>query len=279
VSNQIVIRFLRRVLLIAVISVCGVLLVILVASQVGQHIFRNRAELLLAQVQSLELGKTSWQDAQRQLRGWVTEAKRDDPCNKTECSELITLTEPDWLFVPRPIFVRLDDYLRWRLRLSYNQGPLARLMQKALFPGYMLMGGRPARILATIGMRDGVVWSKGFSVSIETYWHNVREFGKDNWIEYELIADIHSVTRFDFSRETWEGSQLVLHPNYLISRPSGCEICVLGYVHFTPNSDPGDIHRLMQLDFSCLTRMRPCVDQIDIMPAAWKQYLAERSGK
>jgi hypothetical protein len=68
---------------------------------------------------------------------------------------------------------------------------------------------------------------------------------------------------------------MTLHPNYLISRPGGCEICISGYVHFTPYADPGDIRRLMQLNLSCLTRIHPCLDQNDIMPAAWKQYLAE----
>lgn len=272
-----VIRFLQKTLLIAAIGVCAVLILVLVASQVGQHIFRRRTELLLAQIQSLELGKTSWQDAQRQLKGWARETGLDDRCNQTECSKEIKLTEPAWLFVPRPLFVRLDDYLRWRLRLSYNQGPFARMAQTVLLPGYMLMGGRPARIVAIVGMRDGVVWSKEFAVSIETYWHDIPEFSQDRWIEYSLMADTRSVPQIDFSARTWDRDrlQLTLHPNYLISRPSGCEICILGYVHFTRYADPGDIHRLMQLNLSCLTRIRPCVDQTDIMPAAWKQYVAE----
>jgi hypothetical protein len=187
---------------------------------------------------------------------------------------LITLTEPAWLYNPTPIFVRLDDYLRWRLRLSYGQGPFARMAQQFLLPGYMLMGGRPAKIIANVGMRDGVVWSKGFFVGIETYWHNIPKTDSARWFEYTLAADIHTVPWFDHSR-TLDGDQLTRHPNYLISRPGGCEGCIEGYVYFTPSADPVDIHRLMQLDLSCLTRIHPCVDQSDIMPSAWRQYLAE----
>jgi hypothetical protein len=51
----------------------------------------------------------------------------------------------------------------------------------------------------------------------------------------------------------------------------------MGWVKFTPYAAPEDVYRLMQLNLSCLTRWHPCVTQSDIMPAAWVQYLAERS--
>lgn len=276
-SNLIVVRFLQKFLLIAAIGVCAMLILVLVASQIGQRIFRRRAEILLAQVQSLELGKTSWQDAQRQLRHWSGESRLDDRCNQTDCSEAITLTEPTSGLI-FPIFERLDDYLRWRLRLSYNQGPFDRMAQQVLYPGYMLLGGRPARIVASVGMRDGVLWSKEYEVSIETFWH----FNPGGWAEYTLVADMRSVPRFDGSKQFVfvdpHVPQLKLHPNYFIGHPGGCEICIEVYLLFTPYADPSDVHRL-EPNLSCLTRIRPCLDEIDIMPAAWKQYLAENPRK
>jgi len=273
VSNLTVIRSLQKFLLFGVIGLCAVLIFVLVASQVGQHIFRKRSEILLAQLQSLELGKTSWQDAQRQLKGWIGETKLDDRCNQAECSAFITLTEPSWVWIPRPVFVRLDDYLRWRLKLSYSQGPFAWMAQQALLPGYMLMGGRPARIIATVGMRDGVVSSLGFFVGVETY----RHFNPGRWAEYTLAADVRSVPRFDDFDRIRDAAQLVIHPNYLISRPSGCEGCIEVYLYFNRNTEIADVRRLTQPNLSCLTRIHPCLDEIDIMPAAWKQYLAENS--
>ena len=275
-SNFIVIHYLKKFLLISVAVVCALLLLVLVASQVGQHIFRRRAELLLAQMQSLELGKTSWQDAQSQLKGWARETKLDDRCDETECFEAITLAEPVSGFI-FPMFEKMDDYLRWRFRLSFNRGPFARMAQQVLFPGYMMMGGRPARIVATVGMRDGAVQSKEFDVDIETY----RHFDSGSWGEYILAADMRGVPQLDLSKQfvfNPHDPQVILHPSYFIGRPGGCEICIMVYVYFTPGADPADVHRL-QPDLSCLTRIHPCLDEIDIMPAAWKQHLEERPQK
>jgi hypothetical protein len=222
----------------------------------------------------LELRKTPWPEARCQLSRWARETKFSDQCNETDCSVEITLFEPVYGFASRyPIFLYVDDYLRWRLKLSYDEGPFVQ-MGAVLLRGYMVLGGRPAKIIATAGMRDGVVWSKGFSIIIENYWHDIPEFAPD-WIEYQLMAETYSVPQLDFSGQNWVDPQTTLHPNYIIDRPGGCEICVLGYVHFTPYADPTDVKRLMQFNLSCLTRLRPCLDQSDIMPAAWKQYLAE----
>jgi hypothetical protein len=278
VSNPIVTRPLRKVLLIGGVGVFAVLLFLLVASQVEQRIFRGRAELLLSQMQSLELRKTPWPEAQRQLKRWAAESRFDNQCNGFECSEEITLTEPVYRFVSQSlIFVDLDDYLRWRLKLSYDQGPFV-CMASGLLRGYMVMGGRPAKVTATFGMRDGVVWSKGFTVNIETYWHNIPGLYAGSWGEFTLISHVGSVTQFDSSSPGYADPQLRPHPSYIIRRQAGCCFFNEGYVHFTPYADPGDIQRLMQLNLSCLTRTHPCVDQIDIMPAAWKQYLAENQG-
>jgi hypothetical protein len=278
VSNLIVIRFLQKFLLVALISVCAVLFLILVAIQVEQRIFRSRGELLLSQVQSLELRKTPWPEAQRQVKRWAGGSKFDDQCNGSECSEEIMLIEPVYGFVSRSlIFVHLDDYLRWRLKLSYDEGPFVR-MASGLLRGYMVIGGRPAKVTATLGMWDGVLWSKGFTVNIETYWHNIPGLFGGSWGEFTLISHVGSVPQFDSSGPDHGDPQLRLHPSYIIRRQAGCCSFNAGYVHFTPYADPGDVQRLMQLDLSCLTRIRPCLDQIDIMPAAWKQYFAENPG-
>jgi hypothetical protein len=251
-----------------------VLVLVLIASQVVQRVFRGQAEMLLSHVQSIELRKTPWPEAQRQLKRWSGESRFDDQCTKSECSEQITLTEPVYNFAYKnQTFVHLDDYLRWRFKLSFQEGQFVRT-ERGLFLGYILIGGRPARITATVGMHDGIVWSKGFKVNIETYWHNVPDISGDGWLEYPLIAQGRSVPQFDFPDRNWDYPKMTPHPNYEIGRRN-CEICLEGFVYFTPYADPGDIQRLMQFNLSCLTRIRPCVDLSDIMPAAWKQYLAK----
>jgi hypothetical protein len=47
------------------------------------------------------------------------------------------------------------------------------------------------------------------------------------------------------------------------------------YADFTPYADPADVKRLMDIDFSCLTRWHPCQTGGDIAPAAWNEAAAE----
>jgi len=270
-----VIRLLRTCVLFTAISICVLLFLVLLVSQVEQHLFRSRAELLLSQVQSLELRKTPWPEFLAQLKRWSEESRFDDQCDGAECSVEITLVEPVYGYASRHVrFGRVDDYLRWRFRLTSDQAPVVQ-MWLGLLRGYMIMGGRPAKVIANVGMHDGVVWSKGFTVNVETYWHNIPGLYAGSWGEFALISHVGSVPQFDSSSPGYGDPQLRLHPSYIIRRQAGCCFFNEGYVHFTPYTDPGNIQRLMQFNLSCLTGMRPCLDQIDIIPAAWKQYLAE----
>jgi hypothetical protein len=100
-----------------------------------------------------------------------------------------------------------------------------------------------------------------------------------HWGNFALIAVERTVPEFDLSDTSHLDPPLTFHPNYLIRRQPGyCDI-QQGNVEFTHLADPNDIRRLMALDFSCLTRMRPCTSLSDIMPAAWKQYMAEHPGE
>lgn len=173
-------------------------------------------------------------------------------------------------FLRRNVEQRLDDYIRWRLRLHYDVGPFSRL-SLAMVREYMRLGGHPAEIFASVGMRGGVVWKMNFSVTIETHG---SEF--DGW-DYGLIGSVETIPRFE--TQTNIDSSLNGHIDYEIGQPGGCEICVMGWVKFTPYADDVDIKRLMQFDLSCLTRSRSCEKQMDLMPTAWAQHLAESSSK
>jgi hypothetical protein len=261
---------LRNALFVLLLSVCVATFVIVAASQIDQYIFGSRAERLLAETQALELRKTPWPEALNRFKQWGAETKFSDNCGEHECSFEIQLSEPVFGFVTRSyLFLHLDDYLRWRLRLSYQMGPFVRA-ENALLRGYLLAGGRPAVVGSSVGMRGGIVWSKEFTIYLETFAHGVPNVWDG---EYSLIADIRSIPRFDQYES--HNPQLLLHPNYAIGRPGGCEICVSGWVHFTPFTDPKDVQRLMTINLSCLIRLHPCQTQQDIMPNAWAQYLAE----
>jgi hypothetical protein len=124
VSNHTVYRFTKKLLWGAALTVAALILMVFVASQVEQHFFRRRAELLLTQIQSLELGKTQWSQAKGQLKNWDAESTFDDNCTEAECLVDIRLVEPVYGFVVGSNFLRrMDDYIRLRLKLSYDQDP------------------------------------------------------------------------------------------------------------------------------------------------------------
>jgi hypothetical protein len=267
---------LRRAFLALFLGLCLLLSLALIVSQIEQHLFRRRAELLLAEIQSLEFRKTPWQQAQTQLQRWRANTEVGGQCNEQKCSLKITLDELVLAYASKTnLFVNLDDYYRWRLKLSYDVGPFVRL-EFVLLRAYMRMGGRPARVVATVEMRDGIVWGKGISVFIETCPQEVSGFFGTAPGSYTLIADVHSAPRFDYFGTSWINAQLWLHPNYMIGRPGGCTTCVEGWAKFTPYADLDTTHRLLQMDLSCLTRWHPCLNQMDIMPVAWAQYLEDQ---
>lgn len=257
---------------ILALSLCPIALLCLtlVASQVDQHIFRYRAERLLAEIQSIELGTTPWHEAQSRFQHWGTNERNDDHCSEQQCSFEITLIEPVYNFISKNLlFGHLDDYLRWRLKLTYDTGPFVR-MEVALLRAYLVLGGRPAKVIARVGMRDGTVWSKGFETTIEAYWH-IDQFTA-------LVSNVECIPQFASSNRDQNDPQLKLHPKYIIKRLNGC--CDdISYVRFTPQASPDDVRRLLQFDLSCLTRIHACVSQSDLIPAAWEQYLAERTSE
>jgi len=265
------VRSLRRAVFVVFVASILLLLLTLTVSLVAQILLRRRSEQLLTEIQSFEMRQTSWAEARSRLQPWSSNAKIDEHCDANECSLAITPSDLVYPYISSAnASQRLDDYVRWRFGLSYNVGPFVR-MELAWLRLYMGVGGHPARIQATVGMRDGIVWSKRFSVLIVTHAHIHSALFGEPWDGfYGLIAETRSVSRFDIG-----SAQLVLHPDYTIGRPGGCEGCVMGWAKFTPYADPADVRRLMQIDLSCLTRWHSCLSQSDVIPAAWAQYIVE----
>jgi hypothetical protein len=256
------------------LTACIFFLLFFATSQIEQHLLRRRSERLLSEIQSLELRKTSWDAAEKAFEHWGANRHFDDACTQHACSFTVLLDDPSWHHMSeRNLFSKLDDYFRWRFNLSYGEdGPFWRLSM-ALFHTYMRIGGHPAIITAKVGMIDGVVWSKGIDVRIETYVSPSSSNSASS--EYTLMAEVRSVPRFESLGSLYGDGQLALHPDYAIGRPGGCESCILGWAKFTPNAATEDVNRMLRIDFSCLTRWHPCLDPQDLMPAAWTQFTAE----
>lgn len=244
-SNYGVNRFPRlfRFLKYGAVLALGVLLTTALLIHVQQRILRGRAEQLLADVRSLELRKATFEDAQQVFRRWRGFGQYHGQCAQQHCTFEVTLQD---------IVFRCPGPCLFLLRIDE------------------LLGGRPARMIATIGVQNGVVWEKSFAVDL-IVWPFDNPQGYTS--EYMLMGSADSVSRFPPPQQ-WGA---FVHPNYIVGRPGGCEGCLAVYARFTPYADPADVQRLMQFNLSCLTRWKRCLVPGDIMPDVWAEQSREEA--
>lgn len=234
---------LRRILQNVVLISLAVFLGALLAIQVEQHLFRRRAEQLLSNIRSLDLGKATFADEQNIFRRWHGSVHHNGNCTETDCE----------------VEVYLPDFFTTHILFFITRVPVVH--------PYLLIGGRPAQVRALIGVHENVVWSKSFDVDFLVPGYRFRE---GDWPDYSLVGEATSIPTFAPFKSP------ALHPEFVIGSPGGCTFCIKGYVHFTAHADPAEIRRLMDFDLSCLTRIwHTCRSQVDIMPAAWSQHQRE----
>jgi len=246
------VSMLRRTLRISIFFVLASVVAAVAAIQVQQHLLGIRAERLLSDIRALELRKSTWSDAQKVFTHWGAWGHYDGSCVASKCDYQIELG--DFFFYSRRRFV--GTFIPF--------GPWARR-------AYGFLGLRPIQVNANVLVRDCLVWGKGFSLFVEVppELGPSAPFGGNG---YTLIGSSQSVSRF-VPAGYWP--QLVVHPEYTVMTPGGCTGCLSVDVRFTPFADPSDVARLMDFNLSCLTRRKPCRDKADIMPSAWRQYIAD----
>lgn len=272
-------RSLFKPLLPLFLTFCAVSGSLRLANQVNQYFLRRRAEPLLTVIRSIELRRTTWDSAETELLPWRTESRNYEPYDEDERYVQITLDDAVTGYLEKAIWmIRVDDYLRWRLKLSYDEGPAVRLAE-FLLSGYMRMGGRLAQVKAGLRMRDGVVWNKDFLVHIEEIVPPFTSPEADCDMDCTIALIGGAASSAQFPTEDRYRPQLLLHPTYVFDGPDGGTGwfggLIAASVVFSPDANPADINRLMQFNLYCLTRWYPCYSKSDIMPTAWKQHLAE----
>jgi hypothetical protein len=94
--------------------------------------------------------------------------------------------------------------------------------------------------------------------------------------DYQLASEVASGVQFSVL-DSWWG--LTLHPNYIIADrwARWRRDKAIVQVRFGPAADPNDINRLMDFDFSCLTRWVPCRRRGELMPTVSAQDAREES--
>jgi len=237
-------RKIFQVLSWVIAGLCAIVLILAVAIQVDRHVLRRKAERLLADLKSLEMRKSTYQDAQLVIAHWKDSIHQEGPCQPSRCDVQIALGD---------LFTRHHVFLANHQRLAYVFGHVCRFL-----------GARPAMIDGFVRVRKNIVWGKGVNAVVTSH------FGRDQnggWFLFSLIGQAQSGSPEPISS---------LHPEYRIGRPGGCTFCKKAYVIFTPYANPADVRRLMDINFSCLTSWHPCETQADILPTAWNEYTAEK---
>jgi hypothetical protein len=228
---------------LVLLACAGLLSFVLVLMWAQQYWLRHRAEELLSDVRALDIGISTYQDAQRLYERWKPWTTPAGTCNPSHCEFDIVLRHSS-------VVDRTWD----RIQLT--------LFRFRLAP-------RPSYVHGSVSLLRDKISQKGFTlvVLVDAYRTSKGTYGP-----YELVSKVDSVRSQADLRHI--SSQ---HPQYSIGRPGGCDgPCVMAWAYFTPQADASDVRRLMQFDLSCLTRwLHPCQKEGDILPSAWVQYVAE----
>jgi hypothetical protein len=226
---------------------------------IQQHLLRWRAERLLADIRQIQMGKSTWADAQAFMTKWGTWGGYEGVCTTERCDYRVAMQ--DW-FRGMPAY--FSDGRRIKLFLEKRAG-------LAWFkPFYRLLGGRFAVVQAEIKVRNGIIWTKSFAVEIATAPEVYNPKNDSATGSEPLVADAEGVTHFQGSFDF-----VPTHPEHTVYA-DGCTGCVLASAFFTPRTDAGTMSKIFDINLGCLTRLLECKEQEQIMPEVYRLASAER---
>ncbi len=231
-----------------VVFAIALVIAIIIAIQMDQYSMRRDAEALLSDLRKLEVGVTTRADAQRILNRWPQAAKLKEDC-RGSCGIGFTLNDSSRK--------HNDFFIRHRHFLGL----------------YIMLGGQLAEVRAAVEFVNGVFQAD----TVGAYLYVAPYRGAEKtWQEYTLIGAAGIIAE---PRSGWPHlTRDKLHPTYLVGPHGSCDGCMLIDVRFMPDVTSYDRNRLMQFDFSCLTRwLHPCRIPGDIMPAAWQQHTDDQA--
>ena len=213
--------------------------------QARQWVFRMRAEALLGDIESLQLNRSSWSDAQKLMTRWGSWGGWYGSCNSEDCSYSVQIFHLPLVY---PAFV-------------FEEGPHigARLLQ--------LVGLRSAAVSARFHVVHGIVTNKGFGYSVALPVSQWITPGGGFWLKDRIGSTYWPTLDVAFREAAKLGDSIPytigMHPNRsLIHRRTTLE------VHFTPEEAPEKQAALTDMRFDCITRWTACSNRGELLPAA-----------
>jgi hypothetical protein len=215
------------------------------AMQARQWLFRMRAEVLLGDIKSLQLNRSSWSDAQNLMTRWGSWGGWYGSCNSEDCSYSVQIYHLPLVY---PAFV-------------FEEGPHvgARILQ--------LVGLRSAAVSARFHVVHGIVTNKGFGYSVALPVSEWITPGGGFWLKDRIGSTYWPTLDVAFREAAKLGDStsyaIAMHPNHsLIHRRTTLE------VHFAPEEAPEEQAALTDMRFDCITRWIACSNRRDLLPAA-----------
>jgi hypothetical protein len=214
--------------------------------RIQQGILRWRAERLLGDIRSIQMGKSTWADAERLMNRWGAWGGYEGSCTEKRCDYQIVMEDA---FQEMPSYSLPSGTLR-------NEGRMC--CQWLRWP-YYLLGGRFAMVGARIEVKDGIIWTKSVYVDIITF---PRILSRDEYL-YALAGEALGGTNH-------RHSELRFGQEYAATRENQCTGCKLVRVDYSPFADPGIVNQLLDFNLDCLTRFPVCREPAQLMPTAWR---------
>ena len=244
-----------------VLKIAGGVVLALVAGsavfvQVQQHILRWRAERLLADIREIQMGKSTWADAQRLMTRWGAWGAYEGFCTAERCEYRIVLQD---VFSARPITF-------WS---TGHTNPAPRVCCLWFRKPYRALGGRFAIVFAAIEVKDGIVWTKAYDVETGL---GPRQVAGDEEYDVVLVAAADGLTRF-WENGPWfsmghSEDRIDRHPEYRAEIAPICSGCRAIDANFTPFADPSIVQQLLDFNLDCITSLFECKTPAEILPGA-----------
>lgn len=237
-------------------SVVGVVVLwamVLLAGQVQARVVRDRAERLLEEMRGMQVGKSTWADVEKLRARWGRSGEAKGACAPSAC---------EYSVVVGMVYGGSSRAQRiWQVMAhEHDGGALLDVMV------------RNDRVLATTYTLTTLV-PKGYGARWE------RMPAEPGYVpyssdQYVLVARMSSEVR-DLENGFYSG----VPEASAVMAPDGCEGCLAVWTMYRPNAGAVEKRRLTDVNFSCVTRWKPCVDEVDIMPEAGEELVRKRLGE
>jgi hypothetical protein len=144
---------------------------------------------------------------------------------------------------------------------------------------YLVFGGRFNSVTASFRVKNGVVWTKSFSLATMIFRNDGGKLGGNADILFGGAYGDSRLRMRDYPLSKANHPEYTVRASGMCSKCSGfCTGCELITADFTPFVAPEILSELFDFNLSCLTRWRECEEVSQMMSGAWKLLQKEDGG-